>query len=79
MNATALLDLKRTAANPISLGLKCWFWERERIRRMLFALGERLGVTLKVSHRVHGLRCYLQFQVTGQNVDRFIGEFARFC
>ena len=70
---------ERPALKPISLGLNCWLWERGRIRRMMLSLGKQLGVHLQFSQRVYGLRCNLRCLVTGQNVDRFIGEFARHC
>jgi len=38
-----------------------------------------MGVSLQLTERIHGLRRDIQCQVTGKNVDRFIGEFARHC
>jgi hypothetical protein len=69
---------KPQSSNPISVGLSCWLWERERVRRIV-RLGEKWGVNLKLTQHIHGLRRDIRCQITGPNVDRFIGEFARRC
>ena len=42
-------------------------------------LGKRLGVTVELKQRIHGLHREIQAEVTGRNTDRFIGEFVRHC
>lgn len=66
------------ATKPICIGMTCWRWERWR-PRMLAALAQRLGVTLRLTQRNHGLRTDIEAEVSGQNTDRFIGEFVRHC
>lgn len=78
MNAPAKRKMERAPAKPISVGLTCWLWERGRSRQIL-QLGERMGVSLQLTEHIRGLRREIQCQVTGKNVDRFIGEFARHC
>ena len=78
MKTSSTLKTKLHAVNPISVGLSCWLWERERVHRIV-RLGEKWGVNLKLTQRVHGLRRDIRCQITGPNVDRFIGEFARRC
>ena len=78
MNAPAKRKMERAPAKPISVGLTCWLWEVRRSRKIL-QLGERTGVSLKITEHIRGLRREIQCQVTGKNVDRFIGEFARHC
>ena len=63
-------------AKPICVGLTCWRWESNRPQAIL-RLGQRLGVTIKLTERIHGLRREIQAEVTGRNIDRFIGEFVR--
>jgi hypothetical protein len=38
-----------------------------------------MGVTLQLTQHIHGLRLEIECQVSGENVERFIGEFARRC
>jgi len=64
-------------ARPISLGMTCWFWQRRA--RNIAQLAQRLGVTLQLTQHIHGLRRQIECQVSGENVDRFIGEFMRHC
>jgi hypothetical protein len=78
MNTLDLPAATRTTPGPISIGLSCWRWERGRVRQIV-RLGEKLGVTLQLTERSQGLRRIVRGQVTGPNVDRFIGEFARHC
>lgn len=66
------------AAKPICVGLTCWRWEWRRDRAIL-RLAERLGVTVQLTQRLHGLHRDIEARVSGQNVDRFIGEFVRHC
>lgn len=42
-------------------------------------LARRLGVTVKLTQHIRGLRRDIDCQVSGKNVDRFIGEFVRHC
>ncbi len=65
-------------AQPISVGLTCWLWQRSR-RRVIEQIAQATGVTLRLTHRIRGLHREIECQVSGPNVDRFIGEFARRC
>ena len=65
------------SGKPISVGLTCWLWERRT--RAIRELGQRLGVTLQLTQHIRGLRRDIECQVSGKNVDRFIGEFVRHC
>jgi hypothetical protein len=78
MNAPAKRKVERAPAKPISIGLSCWRWERGHTQKIK-NLGARIGVNLQVTEHIHGLRREIQCQVTGKNVDQFIGEFARHC
>lgn len=62
---------------PISMGMTCWLWELRA--RSISRLAQSLGVTLQLTQKIHGLRREIQCQVSGKNVDRFIGEFIRKC
>ena len=64
-------------SRPISVGLTCWLWQRRE--RTIAELAQRLGVTLKLTQHIHGLRREIECQVSGANVDQFIGEFVRRC
>ncbi len=63
-------------AKPICVGLTCWLWQTNRAEKMK-TLAQRLGVNLKLKQVTHGLYREIQAEVSGRNVDRFIGEFAR--
>lgn len=76
MNTTTT-PLERVPGKPICVGLTCWFWERRE--RTIAQIAERLGVTLRITRHIHGLRRKIECQVSGANVDRFIGEFVRRC
>ena len=65
-------------SKPISVGLSCWLWQVGR-RFTMIQLAKHLGVTLELTQRRHGLRVEIEGHVSGQNVDRFISEFARRC
>jgi hypothetical protein len=65
-------------SKPILIGLTCWRWQKTKAQTIQ-RLAHRLGVTVKLTERIHGLRCEIEAQVTGQNTDRFIGEFVRHC
>lgn len=67
----------RGATKPISVGLTCWLWERRE--RTIAQLAQSTGVTVKLTRHIHGLRREIECQVSGENVDRFIGEFVRHC
>jgi hypothetical protein len=66
------------ATKPICVGLTCWLWERGRPKAIV-ELAKRMGVTVELTQKVHGLHREIQAQVSGENVDRFIGEFVRHC
>ncbi len=61
---------------PICVGLTCWRWQRSRVRD-IDQLAQRLGVNLQLTQRARGLRRDIDCQVSGRNVDQFIGEFVR--
>lgn len=42
-------------------------------------LAQRLGVTVQLTEKIHGLRREIEARVSGPNIDRFIGEFVRHC
>ena len=65
-------------SKPISVGLTCWLWQWSR-RWTMIQLAKHLGVTLELTQRRHGLHLEIEGQVSGQNVDQFISEFARRC
>lgn len=70
--------VESSLGKPISVGLTCWLWQWGR-RFTMIRLAEHLGVTLELTQRRHGLRLEIEGYVSGQNVDRFISEFARRC
>lgn len=71
-------DALSTAPKTICIGLTCWRWQKTKAQAIL-GLGQRLGVTVKVTERIYGLRRDIEAQVSGKNTDRFIGEFVRNC
>ena len=71
-------NLTPAPRRPISVGLTCWRWQRRRARAIT-RLAEQWVVTLQLNQRPHGLRRDIECQVSGKNVDRFIGEFMRRC
>jgi hypothetical protein len=72
-----ITPLDRVSGKPICVGLTCWLWERRE--RTIAQLAQSLGVTLKITQHIHGLHREIECQVSGKNVDRFIGEFVRRC
>ncbi len=77
MNQSAAPFAKH-ASKPICVGLTCWRWERNRLRTIR-QLAQRLGVTVELTEKIHGLHREIEAQVSGPNIDRFIGEFVRDC
>ena len=65
-------------AKPIRIGLTCWRWEWRRPQAII-RLGQRLGVTVQLTQKIHGLHREIEARVSGGNIDRFIGEFVRHC
>lgn len=63
---------------PIRVGLTCWLWERKQPKALL-NLAKEMGLNVKVTERTRWLRRDIEAQVSGGNVDHFIGEFARHC
>jgi len=76
-NASSSVATTVSAARPIRVGFTCWRWETQRPKAML-NLAQRLGVTVKVTVKNHWLHRDVEAQVSGRNVDHFLGEFARF-
>lgn len=75
---TAIKSAKSFPSKPICIGLTCWRWQRAKSRAMK-QLAERLGVNLQVTEKFRGLHRVIEAKVSGQNTDRFIGEFGRYC
>ncbi len=71
-------SIESLPAKPIRVGLTCWRWEWNRPKEIL-QLAQRLGVTVHLTQKFHGLHRVIEAQVTGRNSDRFIGEFVRHC
>jgi len=65
-------------SRPICIGLTCWRWEKRRPQAIV-NLAERLGVNVRLTEKIHGLRREIEAEVSGVNTDRFIGEFVRTC
>ncbi len=65
-------------AKPICVGLTCWLWEWDR-GQAIQRLARRVGVTVHLQQKINGLHREIVAEVSGQNVDRFIGEFVRHC
>lgn len=63
-------------SKPIRVGFTCWRWETQRPKALL-QLAQRLGVNVKVTVKNRWLQRDVEAQVSGRNVDHFIGEFAR--
>ncbi len=65
---------------PICVGLTCWRWQKAK-GRVIVGLAQRIGVQVRLTERISGLRRHIEAEVTGpmQRTDRFIGEFVRHC
>jgi len=68
---------ERATSKPISVGMTCWLWERRE--RTIAELAKRLEVNVEFTQHIRGLRREIECQVSGANVERFIGEFVRRC
>jgi hypothetical protein len=66
------------SSKPICVGLTCWRWESQRPQAII-RLAQRLGVTVRLTEKIRGLRREIEAEVSGQNIDHFIGEFVRHC
>lgn len=75
MNQTTL-EPETVATKPICVGLTCWRWETQRPKAIV-TLAQRLGVTVRVTVKNRWLYREVEAQVSGRNLDHFIGEFAR--
>jgi hypothetical protein len=69
---------KTAPSCPIRIGLTCWLWERHRYVAIV-QLAHHLGVTLQLTQHYRGLFREIEGEVSGENVDRFLSEFARHC
>lgn len=65
-------------AKPIRVGLTCWRWQRRKAQAIV-VLANSLGVTVRLTETMRGLRRDIQAEISGRNIDRFIGEFVRRC
>jgi len=72
------VPLESLPAKPICIGLTCWRWQSRKTKAIV-ALAASLGVTLQLTEKIHGLHREIEAQVSGGNLDRFLGEFARHC
>lgn len=72
------IPVESAITKPICVGLTCWLWERGRPQRIV-ELAQSMGVTVQLTQKFHGLHREIEAQVSGRNVDRFIGEFVRNC
>ncbi|MDI1249739.1 MAG: hypothetical protein PSV13_12815 [Lacunisphaera sp.] len=75
---TSATPFAKHVSKPICVGLSCWRWERNRLPAIR-QLAQRLGVNVQLTEKIHGLRREIEAQVSGPNIDRFIGEFVRHC
>lgn len=66
------------SSKPICVGLTCWRWQKEK-GRVIVGLAQQIGVQVRLTERISGLRRHIEAEVTGRNTDRFIGEFVRHC
>jgi len=66
------------STKPICVGLTCWRWESKRTQAIV-RVAQRVGVTVKLTEKINGLRREIQAEVSGGNIDQFIGEFVRHC
>jgi hypothetical protein len=74
-----ILDVPEAAyAKPIRIGLTCWRWETRRPEAIL-RLAENLGVKVRLTQRINGLHREISAEISGRNIDQFIGEFVRNC
>lgn len=71
-----VVTLKPMPTKPIRVGFTCWRWETQR-PKALVRLAKNLGLTVKISVKNRWLQRDIEAQVSGRNVDSFIGEFAR--
>lgn len=78
MDASLVASTDSLPSKPICIGLTCWRWQSTKAQSIQ-RLAQRLGVTVRLTERIHGLRRDIEAQVTGQNTDRFLGEFVRHC
>ena len=79
MSAQSKTDsLSTRSVTTITLGLTCWLWDWGR-RRAISQLARRTGVNVQLTQHFHGLRREIECVVSGENVDKFVGEFVRHC
>lgn len=78
MNTSSQPPQGSASARPICIGLTCWRWEKDRPKAIV-RLAQSMGVTVRLTERIKGLHREIQAEVSGDNTDRFIGEFVRHC
>jgi hypothetical protein len=74
----SVTPLETLPAKPICIGLTCWRWQSRKAQSIV-RLAQSLGVTLQLTEEIHGLHREIEARVSGGNIDRFLGEFARYC
>jgi hypothetical protein len=65
-------------SKPICVALTCWRWQSQKSKAIV-ELAQRLDVSVQMTQKIHGLTREITAEVSGRNVDRFIGEFVRHC
>ena len=70
--------LEPLPSKPICIGLTCWRWQSKKPQAIL-RLAQRLGVNVQLTQKIKGLHREIEGQVSGGDIDRFIGEFVRHC
>ncbi len=68
----------KPSSKPICVGLTCWRWQREK-GQAIVGLAQQIGVQVRLTESISGLRRHIEAEVSGRNTDRFIGEFVRHC
>ncbi|MEO6994900.1 MAG: hypothetical protein ABI273_14930, partial [Lacunisphaera sp.] len=61
MEASAI-TIESIEPKPICVSLTCWFWDRQRPKAII-KLAKRMGVSVELTQKVHGLRREIEAQV----------------
>ncbi|MFT3783072.1 MAG: hypothetical protein QM790_13775 [Nibricoccus sp.] len=76
--STEVLTTETTKPKPIRVGFTCWRWETKKAAAVL-QLAQRKGLSVKLTVKNRWFQRDIEAQVSGRNVDSFIGDFARHC
>lgn len=63
---------------PIRIGLTCWRWQSRKAQAIV-ELARNFGVTVELTETRRGLLREIEADVSGANLDQFLGAFARHC